>query len=174
MPLLALLGSNWARFIAYGVVIVSALTVAELHGYYRGKTLLYEYQAEQARAAVKVVVKQGAVTEKIVTKYRDRVRVVYEPARVIEKEIVRYVPPSADPVLPRGWGMLHDAAAAGTLPEAPAGVDVAAPDIAASQALRGVVENYTACHLAELQLVTLQAWIQSQYEAMNLEPLAYP
>lgn len=168
---LALLG--WQRYAAYGAVILAALTVAEMHGYFRGKTLLYEYQAAQAVAAVKVVVKQGAVTEKIITQYRDRVRVIREAPQVIEKEIVRYVPPSADPVLPRGWGMLHDAAAAGALPEAPGGADVAAPDIAASQAIRGVVENYTLCHLTELQLVTLQAWVRAMYQEQNQEPLGY-
>jgi hypothetical protein len=170
---IALLLGNYGRFIAYGVVIVAALTVAEMHGYYRGKTLLYEYQAEQAKAAVRVVVKQGAVTEKIVTQYRDRVRWVREVPQIIEKEIVRYVPPSADPVLPLGWVLLHDSAAVGQIPQATAGVDVAAPGIAASQAVKGVIENYGACKQTALQLVTLQGWIEAQYQVMNLEALEY-
>ena len=169
MPILI----GWQRWLAYGAVLMAALAVAEIHGYYRGKALLFDYQAKQAVEAVKVVVKQGAVTDKIVTKYRDRVRWVREPAQVITKEIPVYVPASADPVLPRGWGMLHDAAAAGTVPQAAAGADVSAPDVAASQALRSVVANYTTCHETELQLVTLQAWVQMQYEAMNLKPLEY-
>lgn len=143
------------------------------YGYHRGIRNLWEYQAEQARAAVPVIVKQGAVTERVVVKYRDRIVKVKGDTEFITKEIVRYVPASADPVLPAGWVLLHDAAATRAVPPAPDGVDVAAPAVAASQALEGVVWNYGACHATEAQLLELQAWVREQYQEMNQAPLGY-
>lgn len=171
IPLLA--AFNWTRIAVYGVVILSAVAVVWMHGYSRGERKLFEYQAEQAQAAVPVIVRQGAVTEKVVTRYRDRIVKVNAETVTIEKEIPVYVPASADCVLSRGWVQLHDAAATRTVPAAPGGVDVTAPAIAASQALQGVVGNYAACHATGEQLIALQAWVRDQYEAMNQERLGY-
>lgn len=164
---------NWQRVVAYGVVFLAVASSVWMHGYSRGERKLYEYQAEQARAAVPVIVKQGAVTEKIITKYRTKVVEVKAAAEVITKEIVRYVPPAADPVLGLGWLRLHDAAALGAVSQAPPGADVTTPAIAASQALAGVVGNYGTCHGTEQQLLALQQWVAHQYETMNQQPLRY-
>ena len=170
--LLSLIG-GWQRWAVYGALAAMVLGVAAGWGYHRGIRNLWEYQAEQARAAIPVIVKQGTVTELVVTRYRDRVVKVKGETQFITKEIVRYVPASADPVLPRGWLLLHDAAATRTVPAAPEGVDVAAPAIAASEAARGVIENYGTCHATAIQLVALQEWVRSQYEAQNQEELGY-
>lgn len=171
--MIGLLLGNWQRIVAYGVIALLLAGMLELDGYRRGEKKLYEYQAEQAQAAVPVIVKQGTVTEKIVTKYRDRIVQVKGETEVIEKEIVRYVPPAADPQLGAGWVWLHNAAAAGAIPEATAGADAASPAIAASQALKGVAGNYGACHKTEAQLLALQEWVAEQYQVMNLQPLRY-
>jgi hypothetical protein len=168
---LALIG--WQRYLVYGGMLLAIGAALIGYGYHLGIRNLWEYQADQARAAVPVIVKQGSTTEKIVTVYRDRIALVKEAAQVIEKEIVRYVPPSADPVLPRGWLLLHDAAATGAVPKAPEGIDVAAPAVAASTALRGVAGNYGTCHATAAQLVALQSWVREQYAVMNLEQIGY-
>lgn len=160
------------RWLVYGALAGLLVLAGWLDGYRRGELKLYDYLAEQARAAVPVIVKQGAVTERVVFKYRTRVRVIYQQGETITKEIPVYVPPSADPVLGLGWLRFHDAAA-GAVPPPPAGVDVAAPAIAASTALRGIVGNYYACHATAAQLVALQSWIREQYATMNLQPLGY-
>jgi hypothetical protein len=152
---------------------VAAGAAVWIHGYSRGELKLYEYQAAQARAAVPVVVKQGEATERVVVQFRDRVTRIKGDTVTVTKEIVRYVPASADPVLPRGWLLLHDAAATGAVPPPAEGSDVAAPAVAASAALRGVVENYGTCHANAAQLVALQEWVREQYATMNLETLGY-
>lgn len=164
---------NWTRWLVYGALILSAVSVVWMHGFSRGERKLFEYQAEQARAAVPVIVRQGAVTERIITKYRDRIVQVKGETVTIEKEIPVYVPPSADCVLPRGWVLLHDAAATRAVPPAPGGVDVTTPAVAASEALRGVVENYGTCHIVRSQLIALQEWLRWQYQTANGEPLGY-
>jgi hypothetical protein len=147
VPLLTLFLGNWQRYLVYGALLAAVAGLLELDGYRRGERKLWEYQAEQARAAVPVVVRQGKVAEKVVTVYRDRIVKVKGDTVTITKEIDRYVPPSADPVLPRGWLLLHDAAAGGAIPEAAGGADVAAPAVAASQAIRDVIGNYRTCRL---------------------------
>lgn len=164
---------NWQRFAVYALIASLAAGMLEIDGYRRGMQKLYDYQVDQAKAAIPVIIRQGAVTEKIVTEYRDRIVKVRGATEFIEKEITRYVPPSADPVLGDGWVRLHDAAASGAVPQASPGADAAAPAIAASQALKGVVGNYGSCHATEVQLVMLQIWVAKQYETMNLEPLRY-
>lgn len=168
---MAILG--WQRYLIYGALALALLAVAWVHGYGRGTIKLYEYQAAQAKAAVPIIVKQGATTERIVVKYRDRAAKVVTVTQTIEKEVVRYVPPAADVVLPVGWGLLHDAAAAGAVPQPPEGVDVAAPGVAASVAIKGVVGNYGACRQTAVQLEALQEWIRSQFQVMNQQPLGY-
>lgn len=164
---------GWQRILIYGALAAAVCAGLIGFGYHKGVQRLWEYQAEQARAAVPVVVKQGEVTVKIVTKWRDRIVKVKGETQVIEKEIVRYVPPSADPVLGVGWVLLHDAAATRAVPEAAPGADVAAPAIAASQALKGVVGNYGQCYGYALKLMALQDWVRWQYETANQEPLGY-
>jgi hypothetical protein len=169
-PLLLL---GWQRYAIYGALILAIGSAVWIHGYSRGEIKLWEYQAEQAKAAVPIVIKQGEATEKIVVKWRTRTVEIVGATQTLEKEIVRYVPPAADPVLGLGWLHLHDAAATRTVPEAPKGADVAAPAIAASTALRGIIGNYGACHATAAQLLALQEWIRSQYQVANVEALGY-
>lgn len=169
-PLLLL---GWQRYAVYGALVAAVLGLAWLHGCTRGELKLADYKAEQARAAVPIIVKQGEVTERVVIKWRKQVVKVKGDTETIVKEIVKYVPPAADPVLPAGFVMLHDAAAVGAVPAPAAGVDVAAPAIAASKAIQGVVENYGTCKANAVQLLALQEWIRWQYETANGESLGY-
>lgn len=131
--------------------------------------------AEAARAveAVKIVTRQGTVTERVVTRWRERAGETKTVTATIEKEVVRYVPASADFSLPLGWRLLHDAAALGAVPEAPAGADVSAPSVAASTAAKTVIVNYGAAHLCRVQLEELQDWVRTMYETTNMEPLRW-
>lgn len=117
------------------------------------------YKADQAKKAASVAVKQQAVTERVVTKYVDRIQVVREKGATIIQRIPQYVPSTACP-LPGGFRLLHDSAALGTLPDAAALPD-AAP-VPADTAAETVVRNYTTCHATEEQLTALQEWVRAQ------------
>lgn len=173
IPINPMLVLGWQRYAVYGALALALLAVAWVHGYSRGERKLWEYQAEQAKAAVPIIVKQGETTERIVTRWREKAAEVKVVTQTVEKEVVRYVPPSADPVLGLGWVYLHDAAAVGAVPKPAEGVDVSSPALASSEALRGVVGNYGTCHATALQLMALQEWVRSQYQVMNLRPLGY-
>jgi hypothetical protein len=170
---LAFLLGNWQRFLLYGALLAAVGALLVGYGYHLGVRELWEYQAEQASAAVPIVVKQGKETERVVVQFRDRVTRIKGDTVTVTKEIVRYVPASADPVLPRGWLLLHDAAATGSVPPPAEGADVAATAVASSAALRGVVANYGTCHENAAQLIELQNWVRAQYFVMNQEVLGY-
>ena len=116
-----------------------------------------EQQALQAAAARE---RQAQATVKVVTEYVDRVRIVREKGETIIKEVPIYVPVQADAActINRGFVLLHDAAAAGELPEPAGDADAAAADIALSAVAGTVAANYRTCHENAEQLIALQAW----------------
>src|SRR3990167_2482120 len=157
---LAFIAGNWQRFAAYGVVAIFALSAAAAFGYHRGVKKLWDYQVEQAKEAVKVVVKQGEVTERVVTKFikgQERVRII---TNTIEKEVVRYE--NTTNCLDVRWGRLHDAAATRTLPTAPGPADAAAGAPTAFASIETVSSNYAACHRNTDKLTALQEWLAEQ------------
>lgn len=119
--------------------------------------------AEQAKAAKPVIAQQAKVTERVVTKYVDRVRVIRERGATIVKEVPIYVPSDAAP-LPGGFRLLHDAAAAGAVPD-PAGIPDAA-GVPAQDAAAVVAENYGTYHETAARLTALQDWVRQQ-QALN-------
>jgi len=118
--------------------------------------------AKAARRTVQVVRKQAAVAQQVAVSQQaaqDRVRVV---TRTITKEIPVYVTPQADAgcVVPDGFRLLHDAAAAGVPPAAePAGKPADAPSgLALSAVADTVTTNYGICHETAQRLRGWQDW----------------
>jgi hypothetical protein len=113
-----------------------------------------------ATAAVRE--RQAQATVKVVTQYVDRVRVVREKGDTIIKEVPVYVPVQADAActINRGFVRLHDAAAAGELPEPARDADAAAAGIALSAVAGTVAANYQTCHENAEQLRALQTWVR--------------
>ena len=119
-----------------------------------------DVQQETLHAAT-VRQKQAETTVKVVTEYVDRVRVVREKGDTIIKEVPVYVPVQADAActINRGFVRLHDAAAAGELPEPARDADAAPADVALSAVAGTVAANYQTCHENAEQLRALQVWI---------------
>ena len=113
--------------------------------------------------------RQAQDTVKVVTQYVDRVRVVREKGDTIIKEIPVYVPVQADAActINRGFVRLHDAAAAGELPEPARDADAAAAGIALSAVAGTLAANYQTCHENAEQLRALQVWVSEMPSATN-------
>ena len=86
---------------------------------------------------------------------------VREKGDTIVKEVPVYVPVQADAActINRGFVRLHDAAAAGELPEPARDADAAAAGIALSAVAGTVAANYQTCHENAEQLRALQGWV---------------
>ena len=124
-----------------------------------------EWDAANTRQAQQVSFvkqRQAEATVQVVTKYVDRVKIVRETGATIVKEVPVYASPEADAacVLPRGFVRLHDAAAAGRVPEPAGGSDAAPAGIALSTVAGTVADNYERYHENAEQLTALQAWVR--------------
>ena len=119
--------------------------------------------------------RQAEATVQVVTRYVDRVRVVREKGDTIIKEVPIYVPVQADAActINRGFVRLHDAAAAGELPEPARDADAAATGIALSAVAGTVAANYQACHENAEQLRALHAWVR-EVRAAEQAPSSRP
>ena len=161
---MGLLG-NWQRVLIYAVVAAALAATVWMHGYFKGKAALYEYQAEQARAGAAIVVKQGAATERVVNRYIKVKGDTQVVTLTVEKEVVRYADSNPGLCLDAGWRRLHDAAALNAVPvpaAEPDGEGRAAPP--AALALQAVAENYAACHRTADRLDALQDWAREQHQ----------
>ena len=161
---IALVLANYGRFIAYGVAVLAVASTIWLHGYGRGVQKLYDFQVAQATEAVKVIVKQGAVTERVVTKFikvQGRTRVI---TNTIEKEVVKYAAQNTTSCLDTDWGRLHDAAATRAFPEATGPADGASGAPTAAAALETATGNYAKHHACVDRLDALQEWVKAQAE----------
>ena len=106
---------------------------------------------------------QGATVT--VTQYVDRERVIRLKGDTIIKEVPRYVSVQADAacVVPRGFVRVHDASAAGAVPDPDTGdADASASGITLSAVTSTVASNYTDSHANSEQLNTLQQALRNQ------------
>lgn len=136
------------------VAFVASLCAAALVGWSRG----------EAEAELVATQQTAQVTEKVA-----EVEKVVMPAHVeakvriqtVTKEIIREVPvyvPVGACSLPPGWRVLHDAAAAGEVPDPSRVPDAAAVD--PQSAASAIAGNYGACRENAEQLRALQQWVE--------------
>lgn len=112
----------------------------------RGKELVEKLRANQ-----------GKITIKTEVRYVDRVKVIKEKARVIEKKILVYIPVDT-PDLPGGFRVLHDSAALGTVPGA---AEDGLP-VSVRTATSTINRNYAICHQWKAALDAQRQWAQEQ------------
>jgi hypothetical protein len=123
--------------------------------------------AESTASTLRDQLVAAKASERIVTKYVDRVQVIHQRGATITREVPVYVTPQADAActLPLGFARVHDAAAAGAdLPGPDGSADAAPSGIALSAVARTVVDNYTTCHATAAQLTALQEWVRANSE----------
>ena len=151
----------------YRLLALIALAVALLgFGWVKGAAHVQaQWDAAVQQQTLQVVAlrqKQAEATVKVVTQYVDRVRIVREKGKTIIQEVPVYVPVQADAscAINRGFVRLHDAAAAGELPEPAGDADAPAKGVALSAVARTVADNYQTCHENAEQLRALQAWVR--------------
>lgn len=160
----------------YRLLVLAALGVALVGlGWIKGAShVQVQWDAAIQQKALQTAAareRQAQATVKVVTQYVDRVRVVREKGGTIIKEVPVYVPVQADAActINRGFVRLHDAAAAGKLPEPARDADEAAAGIALSAVAGTVATNYQTCHENAEQLRALQMWIRQINVAFEQE-----
>ncbi len=153
------------RLLIYGAVIVGFGATCWFKGNAHGTAKLTAYQGEEAKQAAKIVVRQGEITQRVVTQYQDRVVKGATVTKTITQEVTKYVeskPLALSCLLDMRWVRLHDAAAAGALPPAASPNDAATGTLSAATALPTVTANYGACNRNADRLESLQGWVTEQ------------
>ena len=151
----------------YRLMTLAALSIALFgFGWLKGASHVQAQwdaaKAAQQQAQAQVQTRQAEATVQVITQYVDRIQVVREKGDTLIQEIPVYVPVQADAActVHRGFVSLHDAAAAGELPEPARDADAPAEGLALSAVAATVVTNYQTCHENAEQLKALQDWIR--------------
>lgn len=176
---LAIFTGPYALLAKWAVIAALAVAVGGygwVKGNEHGTAKLTEYIGKQAVESAKIVVKQGAVTERVVTKYLDRVKLAEGVTTTIEKEVTRYVeskPLALACMLDNRWLRLHDGAASGSVPGPAQADDGASGTVSAAAALPTITSNYARANRNADRLDALQEWVREQYKATNGSNLEY-
>ena len=161
------------KYIAIAVVVAAVLSGAYLKGYdkaedkYLQEIAAFNAQAELLEARLETAL--AHVEVQVVTEYVDRVEIVKEKEYVYRDKIVN-VPSKCE--LSDGWVRLHDASARGSDAAATDVADETPSGIRDTEALDGVVKNYSICQQNAEQLIALQDWVryaQSEVARLNQE-----
>lgn len=148
----------WQVWACSGVVLVLGLCGWKLYDLGQDhKQAEWAASIERGKAAVEELKKkQTIVTTRVETKYVDRIKVIHEKGKDIVKRVEVFVPVgSCD--LPGGFRLLHDSAAANTVPDS-SEIANALP-VPAQTVASTVAENYTTCNQWREQLIGLQEWV---------------
>ena len=151
----------------YRLLVLTALGIALFgFGWLKGASHVQAQwdaaTATQQQAQAQAQTRQAEATVQVVTQYVDRIQVVREKGDTLIQEVPVYVPVQADAActVHRGFVSLHDAAAAGELPQPARDADAPAEGLALSAVAATVVTNYQTCHENAEQLKALQDWIR--------------
>ena len=148
---------------AYGGLAIIALCLGiELHGQHRGAARIQalwdrDVAAAEAQAETLRILRQSHI-DKSATKYEVKQAKQQVIVKTIIKEVDRYVPNSL-PMLPPGFRLLHDAAAAGEAIDDTRLAD-AAP-VAPRTLAETLAKNYASCNDDKQRLSILQDIIRT-------------
>jgi len=157
---------TWAKYAALGAVVVALWGHGYRTGTNRAEARLEAVRAKEQLAAQKRIDELIAIKEKVNTVYMDRVRVVEQEARVITKEVTKYVTEKADRecTVPAGFVRLWDRPlnlSADANDPAPGGNDAPSGLALSAIARDGVIEAKRRFEINRQTLLACQAWAGS-------------
>lgn len=162
IPIPALLSAVPAvayRWLAVVALALALVAFGWVKGAQHGEKKLAAAETRALKEGVRITAARQIVTDRIVLKYVPAIERQTVVTETILKEVRIYVPTDSPP-LPGGFRVLHDAAAAGEVPD-PARIPHAAP-VAADAAAETVAANYGACRLNAVRLQGMQEWAREQ------------
>jgi len=143
-----------------GSVLVTTGVISFGAGWLQRHKAALEDDMERTVAAKTVVIKQQVVTERIVTKYKDRI-IEIEGKGTHVKEVIERTAPPAD-LWPDYYRRVHDAAARGDPPPDTKRASDTSQTLEAAATFSTIDANYRACHANAEQLTALQKWAMEQ------------
>ena len=123
-----------------------------------GVSSCHEAVIEAQRHSIETGVKQAEASDKIITKYVDRVKIVQGKSREIIKEVKVYVQDTC--TLSADWRLWHNNAVYNAVSDTTRDFDEGT--VAPQAALERVAANYGICHENSATLTSLQDWVREQ------------
>ena len=161
---MAFLLTPFFRWFAIFFLILASYFAA----YWKGRVVGWDLREEKVvieriRVAERMAIlagKRQIVSERVITQYVDRIKVIRGRNEAITTEVIRFTP-SDDCLLDSRWRLLHDAAASNVFPPTPEGTDGTGKSTQAD-AIATVAENYARYHEVATRLGALQQWVREQ------------
>lgn len=115
--------------------------------------------------------KSNEVTEKIVTVYVDKVKIVKEKTNELQKQIKTNITEKSNNAckLSNTFVWLHDSAAKNEVPDSSEGIDESPSGIELSTATETIIDNYGKYYEISQQLKSLQDWVLEQQKIYSGE-----
>lgn len=158
----------------YSSLIKTLSTILMIAGVYfyggYGVEMEWRQKAKELQAEIdRKDAVSAQVTEKIVTQYVDKVKIVKEKGNVIIKEIPKYITKESDAncVIPNSFIVLHDSASRNEIPDSAKRIDDSASTLKLSAVIETVAGNYTIYYETAEQLKALQDWVRQQEKIYN-------
>ena len=130
----------------------------------------YAEQEEEHIAYIKELEsKASQVTVKVVTEYKDRVKIIKEKGDTIYEQVPIFISEQSDNkcILPNGFVSMHNAAVQNIIPDPAAGTHDEPSGIKLSDATKTITLNYQQYHVLVEQLSSLQKWVKEMQALYN-------
>jgi hypothetical protein len=155
------------RIAAAVFLLIAVFGIGYMKGSSRADVIIAEAGAKASEQIAELERKNSEISNTVVTKYVDKVRVVKEREYVYLGQAQTNVPGQFN--LSAGWLYLHDAGAKGSDADPSRTSDATASTIRDNTALATVLKNYSTCRENAHQLEALQQWIRdNQTEVDNV------
>jgi hypothetical protein len=151
---------GWMRWAVLIFIVTSALAFERTHLINEGRA---QVLSENKVAAAKIIVKQGAVTKEVVTKYKEVQGKTNTVIQYVDREVIRYEAAKLDQCnLSNDFVRVFNDSTVDAVPNAAAGVDATPSGITAANALPVIVGNNATYKQVADELRGLQAWVAGQ------------
>lgn len=156
----------WAYALAAGILIAGVVGFVQYEKHKareEGRAEVQQKWDKSVERGKKIVAdlkeKAGKITVRTEIQYVDRVKVIHEQGREIEKVRTVFVPTDSG-YLSGGFRLYHDAAATNTIPD-PAAIPDAAP-VAVAEATDTIAANYEKANVCYATVAAWQKWASEQ------------
>lgn len=139
-------------------LLIAVFGIGYMKGSSRADVIIAEAGAKASEQIAELERKNSEISNTVVTKYVDKVRVVKEREYVYLGQVENNVPSQFN--LSNGWLYLHDFGAKGSDADSARASDATASGIKDNTALGVILENYSACTENFGQIEALQQWIR--------------
>lgn len=154
------------KYLAYALCLLALLTTAYIKGMSHVQDKWNDAIQKENIATLKRTVVRHEITEKVVTQFVDRVKIVKEKGETITKEVPYVVTKEVDSActINNGFVRLWNDSNKGELSQAARDIDAATSLVVLSDVAAQHSREAEICRATEEQLMSLQQWVREQSE----------